>query len=631
MQANATNAAVKPRPLVFAGLPASSWIFALRIWLAVVITLFVSFWLELEAPAAAATAVGIAALPTRAQGIEKAVFMLLATVVGVAASVAIAGFFSQTGALLLAVLSVCVGLCVYAVGMLDGNRAFAAAYCCITIGLIAVQQIDSPQQVFLAAVERGVALAVGAVAAGFVNDILTAPDYYPVLSGRLDALHRRVVSYVESVLRGEAVSARTAAVLLHDIAAIRPEIASLNTESSSGRARSAAARTALVNLVAELSLARTLAEFRVTPAMHSSNPDGSSGLMMICHSWLRQELTRKNADVRGSLDALRDGTHLSRQWRASLYRSRAIAGESGVRAAIHFALIAILLAIAGWPETEICLSYVAFIIGLSYIAPDAREFTALAIAATAIACLLAGVLKYFIFNGLSGFPVLAIGLAPVVVGLTLMIPVPKLSWLGRITLIFTLVVLDPANPQDYGPQDYLVTSFLVCLAAILSFAAHLLILPLPSDRRLQRLLDEARLDLSSSLDVQRHPHLAPEEATFRDATRIERIVTSSNASPLHGHVVDEAMYCFDQAATLRRCNAELDRLETGPLAGAALAARRALVQRDRHVMLTAAEALRKNAAQRGLTTDSACAALALAGVICGHAQSVPQSASTNQP
>jgi hypothetical protein len=201
-----------------------------------------------------------------------------------------------------------------------------------------------------------------------------------------------------------------------------------------------------------------------------------------------------------------------------------------------------------------------------------------------------------------------------------------------ITLIFTLIVLDPANPQNYDPQDYLVTSFLVCLAAILSFAAHLLIPPLPSDRRLQRLLDEARRDLSSSLDVRRHPHLAPEEATFRDATRIERIVTAaSGASPSHGQVVDEAMYCFDQAVTLRRCNAELDRLETGPLAGRASAARRALAQRDRRVMLTAAEALRKAAAQHGLTTDSACAALALAGVICGHAQSVPQSASTNQP
>jgi hypothetical protein len=34
MQVNATSAAVEPRPLVFAGLPATSWAFAIRIWIA---------------------------------------------------------------------------------------------------------------------------------------------------------------------------------------------------------------------------------------------------------------------------------------------------------------------------------------------------------------------------------------------------------------------------------------------------------------------------------------------------------------------------------------------------------------------------------------------------------------------
>jgi uncharacterized membrane protein YccC len=630
MQVSATSAALQPGPLLFAGFPATSWVFALRIWLAAVITLYASFWLELEAPAAAATAVAIAALPTRGQGVQKALFVLLATAVGVATSIAIAGFFSQTGGLLLAVFAVSVGLCVYAVGMLDGDRAFAAAYCCITIGLIAIQQIDSPQLVFSAAVARGAALAVGGIVAALVNDVLAVPDYHPVLSTRLEALHRRMTSYVEGVVHSEATSAREAADLLRDIAALHPEITILVTESSSGNARSAAARTAMVDLVTELFLARSMAALRVAGARakDSSQPNESFGMMTICCRSLRQELIRKNADVVGSLDALRAGTEPRHQWRAPLYRSRRIAAETGIRAAIHFMLIAIALAIAGWPATEVCLSYVAFIIGLSYIAPDARNFTALAIAATLIACLLAGVLKYFVFNGLSGFPLLAIGLAPVVIGLTIMIAVPKLSWLGRITLIFTLIVLDPANPQSYDPQVYLVTSFLVCLSAILSFAAHLLIPSLSNDRRLQLLLDEAHRDLRDP-DIQRHPHVALEEATFRDATRIERIVAASGAS--HGEAVDKAMCWFDQAAALRQCNAELDRLETGPLAGAASAARWALAQRDRHMMLTAAEALRKAAARLGLTADSACAAVALAGVICGPAQSAPQSADWNQP
>jgi hypothetical protein len=159
MQVNATSAAVEPRPLVFAGLPATSWAFAIRIWIAVILALYASFWLELEAPSSAAITVAILALPTRGQAMEKAGFRLIATVIGVAASIAIAGFFSQTDGLLLAVFSAWIGLCVYAAGMLDGNRAYAAALCCITVALIAVQQIDSPQQVFPTGVARGAAIA----------------------------------------------------------------------------------------------------------------------------------------------------------------------------------------------------------------------------------------------------------------------------------------------------------------------------------------------------------------------------------------------------------------------------------------------------------------------------------------
>ncbi|MDQ8731683.1 FUSC family protein [Bradyrhizobium daqingense] len=66
------------------------------------IELYVSFWLELESPSSAALTVAVLALPTRGQGMEKAGYRLVATAIGVAASIAIAGVFSQTGGLLLA-------------------------------------------------------------------------------------------------------------------------------------------------------------------------------------------------------------------------------------------------------------------------------------------------------------------------------------------------------------------------------------------------------------------------------------------------------------------------------------------------------------------------------------------------
>jgi uncharacterized membrane protein YccC len=619
MQAKATIVPVEPPPLIFAGFPASSWAFAVRTWLACLLALYASFWLQLESPSSAAITVAILALPTRGQGMEKAGFRLLATVIGVAASIAIAGFFSQTDGLLLAVFSVWVGICVFAVGMLDGNQAYAAALCCITVALIAIQQIDSPQQVFPTGVARGAALAIGVLATSLINDVLAAPNYHPVLLGRLDALHRQVKEYLQRAVCGETTAATTAAGLLRDIVSLRPEVASLATESSSGTARSAAARSAMVNLVSELHLARALTVLPVHAGGQNGDP---SHLMQICRNWLSAELARKDDDVLGNLDALQAGRHPPRQWRAPLYRSRRIATESGVRAAVYFAFAALFFVVTGWPTTELCLSLVAVIIGLSSTAPDPRMFTKVAVVATPIACLLAGILKYFVFNGVSEFQLLAIGLAPVVIGLSLLISLPNrlLSSLGRLTLVFTLAILAPTNPQSYDPNVFVITCLLSCLASILAFLAQLIVPPLSSERRLDLLLRETHRDVGHP-NARRFQHLAPEEANFRDATRIDQIVAAAGAAATGRGTIDDAMHCFDRSATLRRCSAELEKLTPGPLAEAVDAARTALTRHEANAILAAAQSLRDGAARHQVSADSACAVLMLASFVFGSSSS----------
>lgn len=602
---------------MFAGFPASSWAFAIRVWLAVILALYASFWLELEAPSTAAITVAIIALPTRGQAMEKAGFRLIATVIGVVASVVIAGVFSQTDGLLLAVFSAWIGLCAYAAGMLDGNRAYAAALCCVTVALVAIQQIDSPLQVFPTGLARGAAIAVGVLASALINDVLAVPDYHPVLAQRLEALHRHVVNYADGAVRGEAASSTVAADLLRDIAAVRPEISSLVTESSSGNARRAAARTAMVDLVTELLLARSVAALlAAAPIARPNYPDGdSSDLMTIGLGWLRKELAQRTADVRTSLVALQAGEHPLREWRAPLYRSRRIAAESGIRAAIYFALASVFFVVTGWPTTELCLSLVAIIIALSAAAPDTRAFTTVAMLATPIACLLAGILKYLILDGVSEFQLLAIGIAPFVIGPALLMvqPNPKFAALGRLVLVFMFAVLSPTNPQTYDPLTFLVASLFACLAAIIPSVAQILLPPWSNKRKLRQLLSEARC-APNDLHLRRRRHLAPEEANFRDASRIEQIITASGPAP-NPAVLDDAMRYFDRAAALRRCRAELDRLANSPLASTADVARTALARRDAKAILASAETLRKAAPRQSSLADSASGALILAGVV----------------
>src|SRR5262249_56635932 len=124
--------------------PAGSWAFGIRIWLAVVVALAASFWLELEVPSAAAVTVAILAEPTRGRALEKACFRLIATVIGVTAAIVIVGLFSQARDLLLAAFAVWIGLCVYAAGLFDGDRAHSAGPSGYSAGVIATQPNATP-------------------------------------------------------------------------------------------------------------------------------------------------------------------------------------------------------------------------------------------------------------------------------------------------------------------------------------------------------------------------------------------------------------------------------------------------------------------------------------------------------
>ena len=158
------------------GFPFTSWAFAIRIWLAAIVALYVSFWLSLEAPSTALITVAIVAEPTRGQALEKAVFRVIATIIGVAVSIAITGLFSQTRDLLLIAYAGWMGLCVYVAGLLDGNRAYAAVLSGYTVALVAIQQIDNPEHVFEAGMMRGAGILVGIASLTIVSDLLWAPD-----------------------------------------------------------------------------------------------------------------------------------------------------------------------------------------------------------------------------------------------------------------------------------------------------------------------------------------------------------------------------------------------------------------------------------------------------------------------
>src|ERR1700686_3674272 len=585
------------RTVTVAGFPLSGWAFALRIWAAMMVALYAAFWLQLDSASSAAVTVGILALPTRGQVYQKAVYRVLATIIGVVASFVIAGLFPQSPGLFVIGFAGWLGLCIYVGGLLDGNRAYGAVLSGYTVAQVAVTQIDSPQNVFAAGVNRGAAIVVGIAALALVSDVFAAPNVHTGLSAKLSAAHRRVRAFALAILRGESADPIQSATLLREITALHPDITALVAESSGGGARAAAARSAAVALVAEISAAGALASL---PAATLPSLRGALGEALADapgeKSRALQLRLQQHADVgyadphdalfaRHALDLLienrraqdgiadlRAGRHPQRRIQAPIYRSRRAAARNGLRAFLAVLISAFLFSLGGWPFASLGVSLVGLTIAFSANTPNPRAFAAEAVIAMPIAGLLAGVPEFLILDGVDQFPLLAIGMAPVVLAGALLSTSPnqQLASTAYLALVFFLVILAPANPQVYSPETYLFSSFMAITSAVLLFVLLWTVLPTSDALRRRWYLTSARAEMRDLLAGGRSRRL-DDEALFRDADRVGQLAALQAADDDERRDdLRQALDIFGRAAAVRRVRktlAELSARTGGRLVG----------------------------------------------------------------
>ena len=575
------------RTVTVAGFPLSAWAFALRIWAAMMVALYAAFWLQLESASSAAVTVGILALQTRGQVYQKAVYRGLATVVGIVASFVIAGLFPQTRELFLIGFAGWLGACVYVGGLFDGNRAYGAILSGYTVAQVAVTQIDSPQNIFSAGVSRGAAIAVGIAALALVNDVFAAPNVYAGLGGKLTAAHRRVRGFTLAILRGDNADPIQTADLLREITALHPDITALVAESSDGLARGAAARSAAVALVAEVSAAGALASLpaatlpslrRALAEALANGPGEESRALQLrlqrhadvgyaaSHDafFARHalDLLIENRQAQGAIEDLHAGRRPPRRIHAPIYRSRQAAARNGLRAFLAVLISAALFSLGGWPLASQGVALVGVFVALSANNPNPQAFMANAVVAITVAALLAGVTEFLILDGVDQFPLLAIGMAPSVLAAALLftIPNPRLASIGFLLLVFFPVILSPTNPQAYNPETYLFSSFLAITSVILLFVLLRTILPTSDVLRRRWYLLSARAEMRDLL-AGGHDRRPEDEALFRDADRIGQLAAlqPTNDDERRDDLC-EALDIFLCAAAVRRVQATLAKL-----------------------------------------------------------------------
>jgi uncharacterized membrane protein YccC len=575
------------RTVTIAGFPVFAWVFALRIWVAMMVALYAAFWLQLEGAAAAAVTVAILALQTRGQVYQKAIYWLFATISGIVASFVIAALFTQARDLFLIGFAGWLGLCIYVGGLLDGNRAFGAILSGYTVAQIAVTQIDSPRNIFLAGVNRGAAILVGIAALALISELFAAPNVRTGLSIKLTAAHRRVNAFALDILRGDSADPIQSANLLREITALHPDITALVAESSGQRARGAAARSAAVALVAEVSAAGALASFpaNALPSLRRTLAElladalgtETSAVELRLQEHLdidyadphdavfarhARDLSIENRRAQDAIEDLRAGRYPSRRIHAPIYRSRSAAARNSLRAFLVVLISEILFCLGGWPFASEGLALLALTIALSANSPNPRTFPADAAIAVQIAAVFAGVTEFLILDGVDQFPLLAIGMAPVVLAATLLltVPHPRLVSIAFLVLIFFLNILSPTNPQVYNPETYLFTSVMAIAAVMLVFVLFRTVLPTSDALRRRWYLTSARAEMRNLLGGGRC-HCLDDEALFRDADRIGQLAALRPApDDERRDDLQQALYIFECAAAARRVQTTLAEL-----------------------------------------------------------------------
>ena len=271
------------------------------------------------------------------------------------------------------------------------------------------------------------------------------------------------------------------------------------------------------------------------------------------------QLLIEDPRAQDAIEDLRAGRRPPRRIHAPIYRSRPAAARNGLRAFLAVVISAFLFSLGSWPFASLGVSLVGVTIALSANNPNPPAFAGGAVIAMGLAALLAGVTEFLILDGVDEFPLLAIGVAPVVLAAALLstVPNPRLASIAFLVPPFFLVILSPANPQSYNPNTYLSYSLMAITSAILLFVLLRTVLP-TSDALLRRwYLTSARAEMRDLVAGGGSRRL-DDEALFRDADRIGQLAALQPADDDERRDdLRQALDIFGRAAAVRRVRTTL--------------------------------------------------------------------------
>lgn len=157
---------------------APALLFGLRLWVAVCLSLYIAFWLELDNAFWAGTSAAIVCQPHLGASLRKGWYRMVGTIVGAVAIVVLTACFPQNRVAFLLSLALWGAACSLVATLLRNFASYSAALAGITAAIIASDQLGAVGglngEAFRLAVARASEICIGIVCAGVV---LAATDF----------------------------------------------------------------------------------------------------------------------------------------------------------------------------------------------------------------------------------------------------------------------------------------------------------------------------------------------------------------------------------------------------------------------------------------------------------------------
>ncbi|WP_298964240.1 FUSC family protein [uncultured Methylobacterium sp.] len=523
--------------------PAAAWAYGLRIWVAMMLALYVAFWLQLESASSAAVCVAILAQPQRGQALSKAFYRMIGTGIGFVVSVVLAALFGQDRVLMLIAFTTWLGLCAFVSGYRQGTQAYGAVLAGYTVAIVAIAHLDRPLDVFEAGLARVAAITVGILSVALVNDLFAAPSAYAGLRDGLGEVRAGVLAYMRRCLRDGDPGPEDTAALLRRIAGAGAGIAAVARHFDEGHDRAAGARSVVAALFAQVAAARALAvaiarDGRGAQDIARRAEAGLDGDPAAAEADLRAaaaraaspeavllhlraaDLLRQEVWIRDGDAALAGGRPPARRVTLPVHRDFPDAALKAVQAVFVVAVSAALFILSGWPGTSTGLLQIAAFAGILAINPAPGSFALGAMIGTPLAAACAGIVEFLVVVDGQGFPLLAIAMAPVVFAGCLLSLGRRTGSHGFILLVFFPVLLAPANPQPYDPQAFVDAALLFGISGVVAYLSVRATAVRDATRRSWS-LGTLRRSLCESLTAE------PDEASLRPSLNGERLARFS--------------------------------------------------------------------------------------------------------